>query len=362
MTETYRRWRLPQLWEMLAADDAADAHLHLATLRRQQTALETQRDRLRTLRDQLAEAWPPEKSEASTAFIQRVNDMIRAMSETANGAAEVRNRVNLVVEALSQARTELAPLVEQYQRTADLPDHRVAEQSRKLLDERARRILMASDAAVLEPAAAMDVQLPVYARFSMQSTVTSPVSGSNSSGNSGGGAGTQGAGSLAAPRFSPPDPAIDPPDAGFGLAADVHAAPAVVPAATDATGLIGGPVDRSVLGPGRVLGGTARPNAVARPGSTAVNGNVGTHGVIGGASSTGRPAISTSGAGATAARGTGGVGGYRDRSFDEYAKRRRAPRETDDESWSVPQGVPPLIDTPPTRAHDPGPGIIGIDR
>ena len=76
MAESYRRWRLPQLWEMVAGDSAEDAHLHLATLRRQQTALETQRDRLRALRDQLAEGWPPGRSEAATVFVQQVNAML----------------------------------------------------------------------------------------------------------------------------------------------------------------------------------------------------------------------------------------------------------------------------------------------
>ena len=46
------------------------------------------------------------------------------MSLTASGAADVRSRMSLIVEAIDQARAELAPLVEQYQRTADVPDQR----------------------------------------------------------------------------------------------------------------------------------------------------------------------------------------------------------------------------------------------
>lgn len=364
MAETYRRWRLPELWQMLAADNTTDAHLHLATLRRQQTALETQRDRLRTLRDQLTEAWPPEKSEAATVFVQRINDMIRAMSLTATGAAEVRSRVSLIVEALDHARAELAPLVEQHQRTAGLPDQRVAEHARRLLDERARRILMVADAAVVDPASALDVQLPAYERFSMQSSVVTPEGGSGSSGGGspGGNPGRHGASGFLTPRFDPPEPAVDLPNAEFGLAAGnpdtVHAS--VLPV-TDTTATVGGPVDRALLGPGRILGGGALPNDVARPGSAAANGSVGTRSVTGGAASGTRPPIGATGIGAAAARGVGGAG-YRDRSFDAYASRRRVPREGDDESWSVQEGVPPLIDAPPARPHDPGPGIIGIDR
>ncbi|GAA3189144.1 hypothetical protein ACFO1B_36590 [Dactylosporangium siamense] len=358
--ESYRRWRLPELWQMLAADNATDAHLHVTTLRRQQTALEAQRDRLRTLRDQLAQAWPPEKSEAATAFIQRINDMIRAMSLTASGAAEVRSRVSLIVEALDQARTELAPLIEQYQRTADLPDQRVGKQARKLLDERARRILMTADAAVVDPAAALNVQLPAYERFSMQTTVAAPVGGGDpTGGNSGGSSGRRGL--VPVPRFDPPEPAAQSPNAEFGLAAgDLDTARPVpsIGLAMDPAGSIGGAADRSVLGPGRIL----VPGGVAPPGSAGANVAVDMRGVIGGGGSGARPAISTPGVGATAARGTGGATGYRDRSFGVHANRRRAAREGSDEPWSVQQGVRPLIDVPPVRADDPGPGVIGIDR
>ncbi|WP_327005577.1 hypothetical protein OHA72_63255 [Dactylosporangium sp. NBC_01737] len=361
MAESYRRWRVPELWQMVAADTPANTHLHLTTLRRQQTALETQRDRLRTLRDHLAEAWPPEKSEAASAFIQRLNDMIRAMSLTASGAADVRSRMSLIVEALDQARAELAPLVEQYQRTADLPDHRVAEHARKLLDERARHILMTTDARVVDPAAAMDVQLPVYERFSMQTTVVTPVSGGTpgAGGSTAGNPGRRGTSDLAVPRFDPPEPSGGLADAEFGLAAgnqDVLLS-SVVPAADAAD-----PIDRSALAPGRVLGGAALPKSTATPSAVVAKGNVGTPSVITGGASGTRPAIGAPGVGAPAARGIGGAGGYRDRSFDEYASRRRASRDSDDESWSVQQGVPPLIDVPPARAHDPGPGVIGIDR
>lgn len=278
MAETYRRWRLPELWQMIAADTPANTHLHLTTLRRQQTALETQRDRLRTLRDQLIQAWPPEKSEAASAFIQRINDMIRAMSLTASGAAEVRSRVSLIVEALDWARAELTPLVEQHQRTADLPDKRVAEHARKLLDERARRILMTADAAVVDPAAALDVQLPAYERFSMQTSVATPVSGSGSSGggSTGRNSGRHGTSGFSAPRFDPPEPVMDLPNAEFGLAAgNPDAVPAAVLPAADTTGPIGGSVDRSVLGPGRVLGSTVPPAGAARPGSAAANSSAG---------------------------------------------------------------------------------------
>ncbi|MDG6109760.1 hypothetical protein Daura_09060 [Dactylosporangium aurantiacum] len=344
----YRRWRLPQLWQMLAADNPTDAHLHLATLRRQQTALETQRDRLRTLRDRLADGWPPERSEAATAFIQRLNDMIRAMSLTATGAAEVRSNLSLITDALDRARRELAPLVAEYEKTTKLPDQRVGEHARRLLDDHARRILMTADAAVSDPAAALDVALPAYERFSMQGTVAVPVDGG------GGSTGTR-TGRPATPQFDPPEPAAaEPPE--FELAGGSGPTSTVTPVA-DPAGSIGGLVDHSVLGPGRVLGRVVRPTGVAAAGPGATNGNPG---VRGGALNT-QSAIGAPGSGAAGARGgVGGMGGYR--ASDTATSRRRTPEEGGGESWSVRQGVPPVIEAPPSRPHDAGPGIIGIDR
>ncbi|MEV4137112.1 hypothetical protein AB0J72_33690 [Dactylosporangium sp. NPDC049742] len=357
MGETYKRWRLPQLWEMVAADDEADAHVHLATLRRQQTALETQRDGLRLLRDQLADGWPPEKSEAASAFIQRLNDMIRAMSLTAVGAAEVRSRVALVVEALGQARAELAPLVEEYRRTEHLPDQRVGEQARRLLDEHARRILREADAAVADPAAGMDVQLPVYEPFGMQTDVVAPLSGGTGGGGATGGSVARlGGGGPAMPRFDPPRPAVTLPGEEFGLtggpAESVQATPVgLLPAAGTAAGP-GSPAVPSLLGPGRVLG--RLPVESSMPGSAAAGG---IRGVNSGGGMAGRPVAGAPGVGGAAMRGAAGVG-----NRDSSASTRRVPREGAGEQWSVEHGVPPVIDVPPVRAHDPGSGVLGLDR
>ncbi|MEV4511843.1 hypothetical protein AB0K00_23095 [Dactylosporangium sp. NPDC049525] len=365
MAESYRRWRLPQLWQMVAADSPANTYLHLTTLRRQQAALETQRDRLRTLRDQLAEAWPPEKSEAATAFIQRVNDMIRAMSETANGAAEVRSRVTLIAEALDQARAELAPLVEQYQRTADQADQRVGEQARKRLDEHARRILMAADAAVVEPAAGLNVVLPTYKRISLPTAVASPpvtTNGSSSGGASGGSASRSVTG-FASPRFDPPAVTIDPAEdqevlLAAGTADDVgHGVIPPLAATADGARTLASAVSAPSLGPGRILG------AVPRPGPGVPNGpGTQMNGVISSASGGVPFGGRASGITGSAVRPLGSAGGRQDTSSAQYASRRRASQDGQDELWTVPSGVSAVIEPPATRPHDPGPGVLGIDR
>jgi hypothetical protein len=368
MTESYRRWRLPQLWEMVAADNVDDAHLHLATLRRQQTVLETQRDRLRVLRDQLAEAWPPEKSEAAKAFLQRINDMIRAMSLTASGAADVRTNLNLIIDSILQARTNLAPLVEEYQRTVKVPDQRVGEHARKMLDERARRILVATDAAVVEPSAGLQVFLPAYKRISLQAEVPGPpvtAAGSSSKGSVGGGLGRSAGHGFPSPRFDPPEPTVEAaPDgmvqlAGAGLDGTGHVLTSSVPGVVDGSR----PASVPLFGPGRVLGATPLSGPGVPHGGGSASG-VPMRGLVGGAAGGVTPGGRAGGT--TAARGpvvhpASRAGPYRDSSFEEYANRRRTVQGMD-ESWSAPQGVSPVIEPPDSRPHDPGPGVFGIDR
>ncbi|MFF5226884.1 hypothetical protein [Dactylosporangium sp. NPDC000521] len=357
MVETYKRWRVPQLWEMVAADDEADAHLHLATLRRQQTALETQRDRLRILRDQLAEGWPPEKSEAATTFIQRINNMIEAMSLVASGAAEVRVNLNLIVEAIGKARGELEPLVEEYRLTAKVPDQRIGQQARGLLDEHARRILMNTDAAVAEPAAGLDVVLPEYQRIRLATQIVDvPIASGQpkSGGRAGGGGGRLISAGFPPPRFDPPGPTVGSETVGsetvgserddaVGLAGGSVGQPAPGGVVVDAAGPVSRAERAAVLGPGRVLGANPFTGLAAPSGS-------------GGGSVTSGAAGGSTGARGPVAPPIGRAGSYRD---PETVSRRRGEQG---ESWSVPDGVSPVIQPPATWPHEPGPGVIGIDR
>jgi hypothetical protein len=385
MAESYRRWRLPELWEMVAADDAADAHLHLATLRRQQTALEAQRDRLRVLRDQLADAWPPEKSEAATAFVDMLNGMIGAMASTAQGAAEVRGSLAHIVDVVQESRSKLAPLVEEYNKASEVADPRVGQHAKKLLDQRARDVLIAADATVVKVLGPLNVPLPQYARFSMQTVMPSSVTtvGAGSSANTGAGSGHHSALSsgtagtvLSPPRFEPPAPTIDdialaagqtvavPGEGGIGLGASTggmsasprsnsgEAVTYPVIGSQGAFGSWGGIADRGPAGQTAQV----RPTGMPLIGGSAPAGSSRT-----GGATMRRPAAPTA---PQVSRTVGGTRGYQDRSFEEYAARRRAQQSGGGEGdWTVPDGVPPLLEAErPTTIHGPGPGVLGIDR
>ncbi|MEV4137114.1 hypothetical protein AB0J72_33700 [Dactylosporangium sp. NPDC049742] len=384
MAESYQRWRLPQLWEMLTADDPEHAHLHLTTLRRQQTALETQRDGLRLLRDHLAEAWPPEKSEAASAFIQRLNDMLDALTATARGAADVRVAVALTVNAIEGARHQLAPLVERYAKAEAVVDPRVSQQAKKVLDQEARQILISADGTVRDANTALQVALPTYARIGMLTDVPPVTSGGDVTGAGSGGGGAKRAserlGELRPPRFDPPAPVTaDIAGDDVVLAEEPRGVQAngLWPGDTG-TGSSGGvsprgslemnPTVGRVLGVGPVSGMPVSVNdGIAR----GVGGGV-TRGVPGGVIGSAPPMAARGGVMRTAAASArsvsagvrpSGAGGHQDRSFEEYVARRRVQDTGHDEQWAVNQGVTPLLEAlPPVRTHDPGPGVIGLDR
>lgn len=370
MAETYKRWRLPQLWEMVAADDAANTHLHLATLRRQQTALETQRDQLRTLRDHLTEGWPPTKSQAATAFADMVNDMIDAMTGAARGAGEVRAALTHIVNVIQESRSTLAALVAEYDKASKTPDPRIGQHAKLQLDQRARDALISADGTVLKALGLLDVPLPQYARFSTQRVLPASAPASAPGGAPGGtrpgGTGSGGSGgappvtttlaALSAPRFDPPVPATDDDDLTLasqqasGVSGD-SAPMSSVPAQTRG----GEPLTYPVIGiPGGQRAATSRPGGAPMIGGSAPAGS----------SQSGGTAAAMRGQTATNAplgRLAGGAA-HRDQPADGLSARRRGARADTDSAWSVPEGVRPVLEAEPPTAHDPGPGVLGIDR
>ncbi|MEV0127219.1 hypothetical protein AB0H83_01945 [Dactylosporangium sp. NPDC050688] len=374
MAESYRRWRLPELWEMVAADDAVDAHLHLATLRRQQIALEVHRDRLRALRDRLAEGWPSDRSAAAMAFLQRVNDMIDAMTQTALGAAEVRTNVSHIVAVIAELRADLAPLVAKYNAAASYPDPRVRRQTQKSLDELARQTFVRSDEVVAEATANLAVSLPNYDtirdRVELESSGPGQISGNKPrTTGSGRGGGTH-LTNLAPPTFDPPAPVdVHEIDDDFDLAAGRPFEPSSIPGGTHSdlktgvpgvrdvaaisNGIIGGPL--TVPAQSEARAPSARGPVIGMPPAGAAMPRAGAGGS--------QPAQRLSGApvGGPMVRSHGAAGGNRDRSFEEYVARSQS--QSDDESqWVVPRGVTPLIEATKERPHDVGPGVLGIDR
>ncbi|GAA3282151.1 hypothetical protein Dvina_09650 [Dactylosporangium vinaceum] len=392
MPETYLSYRLPDLWRSLAAEDPDAGFTHVNTLNRLRAALEQQRDNLRTHRDRLTESWPPDRSEAAAAFVARINGLLDVMTTTAAATSRITTGVDQTYAALRDARRLLESLMTEFHKHPTAPGLPITV-GRPDLDREARQTLITTDATIVKATALIDTPLPEPMLAPADSTETvdpGAPSGGIARLESRTSSGSAQSTLLPAPVFDPPRPALT--DAGPTTAGPIGGgtgpvltgrpgdwtSPAPQP---DFSGLIGGgpgtslshptssqPTAPSVLGPGGVISAPKPPStSVAPPPSTTAP--------IGGAvqrAGATPPTARRRAAGSQiiapdqtrAHRARGASDGYRDPSYEAYRQRRRAGRtEGDqDERWPVREGVPPVIEAPPERPHDPGPGVLGIDR
>ncbi|MER7005085.1 hypothetical protein ABT297_18830 [Dactylosporangium sp. NPDC000555] len=399
MTQTYDGYTLPKLWEMVKDEDPETGFTHVNALNRMRAALEQQRDNLRAQRDRLTEGWPPDRSEAAMAFVGRINDMIDVMTYTAAAAGRICTGVDEVFAAIREARRQLEPLMDEYAGRSPGQGLSVANADHAALNQHGRNVLIAADTKVAKASGLINSSPPPYRRIDNPGESITPITagsgggpGSSASGRAPGG----GQSVLPAPVFHPPPPmsvggAL--PDSGSGAGSfGADGTPAL---AGDVSGQSstagGGGAGYSVPGQVGVIGGVDPGHPT--PGTTSAvafrPGGIGPGGVIGalrqsdpaggqftttpmaGAGPragstqsarrqmTGRPAVSRE----PKSRGTGGtMGGYSDHSFERYAERRRSKRTDSDELWSVDEGVSPVLDATSPQSHDPGPGVLGIDR
>jgi hypothetical protein len=123
---------------------------------------------------------------------------------------------------------------------------------------------------------------------------------------------------------------------------------------------------------GTVIGEQPPTAGRADAGSTSSRARSGTSERSGANSGTGTRAngAPTRRSGSTSTQSERTAGGARGRTSPGQSYRKRRPRDENgqpiwdrDNPWEIEQGIPPVLEAPaePTR-HDPGPGVIGIDR
>ncbi|GAA4246493.1 hypothetical protein [Dactylosporangium darangshiense] len=404
MAEAYDGLPLPKLWDMVASEDPEAGFIHVNALNRLRVALEQQRDNLRAQRDRLIDGWPPARSQAAAAFVGRINAMIDTLTLAADAAGRVCVGVDEVFAAIRDARRQIEPLMAAYSHRGRGADMVAPSANDAQLNERGRAVLVAADAKVAKASEKINTGLPPYSRYADdgQTIDRQPTDGvDGGAGSSAGSRASNGSSQselLRPPIFDAP-PVSGPIDGGLAdsdpgstggndvvLTGDLGERPG---------GAVGAIVGATPPGSVGVIGGDfgagpSRPTAGSGVGSSLGPGVIGPGGVIGapgtyaqaggrfttvpttGAGSragsapaarratAGRPAASSESAGS---RGSSSpAGGYRDRSFEVYAERRRSRRVDDDGLWAVDEGVPPVLDAPAAGRHDPGPGVLGIDR
>jgi len=383
----WQPYTLPQIWQMLEHETGQTSWAQVTAWGRMKNLCEAQASQLRRALDELAALWPPEQSEASRAYRDVVLTMVQSLDDSANAAHANAKALSSLTIGISNTRQQIAHLVdelhtreaEQAQREQTRlpfwPDSGLIDTQRTELNREAQRVM--EDADVIPATAAAEFRAPGRFGFSgifpEQRTVFDPGAGSDA--NTPGvvrfgsvtSAPVPGGMSIPYPVFDAPPPTTAnggefdreepvPPvlsgtEGSMPPPATIWLTPDPSPAAGTGRGGPGAVIYPGVIGPGGVINpprsAATEPSAIKR-GSPA-------------GTSRGAPSPSSSpGLIAPMAPPVGHGNPSSGRSIPIGGARRRV---NGNEYWGVPQGRPGILEPPPEPPiHDPGPGVIGIDR
>jgi hypothetical protein len=370
-------------------------------------------EQLRMARDELAEMWPPERSPAATAFITYVDRLLDQLNVAQNDAAANHRALALLLLSLNHAKADMAAL------NAQFAEHEAKEQSRSAgpvdytkygrdagwreeLNKRGRRRMGQADQEVFE--ASNQMVRPAVPADREASPSDNRLHQNGSSDSNSGANGVLSLRQAMVPSPSEVDTQLQQQsfeperwsDYSAALAAGSNGT-ALAPSSGPGQLPTGGaprPGDpgtvHGLIPPGtgfprtNAPGGTFNPSRglppqTATPLGRSSGGGPGTApgrrvnpvgGVIGGNHSPSTPSPHGASArggtpshpatGASRASGPSGLG-----AAARGRQRREAERPGDPEAyriWPVAEGGPPVIESQPEPYHDPGPGVIGIDR
>jgi hypothetical protein len=376
---------LVQIWEMLAHEDGRLSWEQVAAWNRMKSLCTFQAARLRNAALELASLWPPDASDAARLFQSVVLNMVGSLEEDATAAGVNANVLSRLTENVATARQQILHLMDQLQerqaeqqerqrdRIPGMPYGGLFASQRNELDKAARNVMQKADVDLAMAVADFRVSTPY---LPPDSTKEEP----GAAGDSGGSAGVAGFSGSTFPGVpSPPPPSIAhvptpgvPPVSELTNERDEGGQPALT-GSNASEGLhpsAGGPLatahDPTSIGTAFTAQALSTPDVRTSP-------MIGPGGII-------RPPQGTRPSDMTAPRPVPGrssapagtstgmmppmvppARSATGRSAVSPAKTRRRSSDSND-PW-IPKGVPPVIepvDDPIT--HDPGPGVIGIDR
>ncbi len=340
---------------------------------------------MRQARDTIVRAWPPTVSEAAQAFVDQLDALIASMESMQEAAAANSQALGGILTVLAEAKNSVDVLHEQWKGVAstaridasmaaglasgdplEFGQAYAASKQKALLNAQARQVMRQTDQSAYEYLPRLVVVQPVGQALPSD---ISPPGGSSGPTGTGPGSGRRSTPSSSAGAIR--RPVIPPPAA---------------PASTTGPTLSGSqartldiPIDDGGSTASRMPIGETSPSGIGNPAGILVSPWVQTSvgrvlragavigapqqdGTAGGASidptPTGHEPAQSGGRLDEMGPGLwgGGVGGSRTSGRD---RKRILPTDTE---WTVPQGVPPVVEPGPEPVHDPGPGVIGIDR
>jgi hypothetical protein len=409
----WNAYNLPSIWSMIQTEDACTGADRVLSWMNLAAACRDQHRRLLAARDDLAEVWPPEKNSSARVFLRQLDLLAASLDQTLTRAEDTRVGLQGVFDALGAAQGTIRPLAQERAVVADDLVPRFVDHAEDEYDERARQAMRAAEAAIGEHGT--QIQAPALYRLVsgesdghlIGSDDDRPDPGAFAGGGSSDGALRAVPRPVAVPHDPPAPSAVAGPPAdagssagpGLGLAGVVAAPPlsaagggppapappgGQVPGGTVSAAVIGagaglpptvGGVGR--IGPGGVIGGPGGRGASVRGVGAAsgrqgvglrrplpagaVIGSAGPVGGLGGRAAPGKPA-----GGSGSARQVGGPGqlpGGAGRHAKDGDGDGEMPAGAVDQRWGVLVGVAPVIAANTAEpTHDPGPGVIGLDR
>jgi len=394
-------YNTPRIWAMVENEDDPESWRQVAALGSMAGLLKDQRSRLEVAKQKLIDAWPPEKNKASAAFVELIDNLLFTMQKNKEIADSNAGALGQTLEALRQAKKDVAPLYQAYLEKSDDWVPAWWDDAEDELDEQARERMRDAEKVIAHPDNA--IKSPALYEFTPGEFVSRPIGSGDDIGSNGsvtqpvaGGIGA--AGGFPVPHDPPPTlpnvgSPVPAPNASLSPSAPGSApdgpdlagviTPATGPAPSTTPSIIPTPTGSSAGQPsaGLVIGGgfpTGLPGSGARGGRGGftpfgAGPSRGGSGVRAGGRA-GLPAAKpatpswlppASGqpprGGARAGARSGGpsampaVGGRRPHK-DHAAGMTFDP----DNPWATAEGVAPVIEPSRKRyRHDPGPGVIG---
>ena len=399
---------LPRLWQMVSGEDDDQGWAQVQAWFRLRSAVNACRERLQACRQALQDQWPPDKSPASAAFIAYIDQLTISMAQTAASAERTAHGLAGIMSALATAKAEMEPLYENWREVSNDLTPRWWDGAEDELNAKARAIMRTAEMAVADYTPMIEIPPKYDLGLRKEPVVRVGPDTSNGEDRSPGPVMSSTVARAVPPvphDPPPPLPRFDPALPGSGPVLSGAPAPATFPMGNPASVPSTG---SSAIGPSSFGGTPISPVAPVSPGAGPLSnrksnitrslqrnstripgpggipmapvvpraGSVASQPARGAASrpaNTGIPIVaptaganrSTSGTTPTYPTTVGGTYRTRDDHLVTLPGRARHATRWDndlDDAWAIEIGVTPVITPPQPRPHEPGPGIIGIDR
>lgn len=113
-TTNWYQYDVEAMWRMLENQQTDNHWKHAAGWRKTYELTATHMSRLRQYRDGLAEAWPPERSAAARAYIERLDYLISTVQQTYEIASANYTAFTGATSAISMSRHDLKEIYDEY--------------------------------------------------------------------------------------------------------------------------------------------------------------------------------------------------------------------------------------------------------